>query len=480
LALLFLLPLVGLAIDASLAFVVKARLSSACDAASLAAARSLTVGLSLPEQEASARARALAFFDANFPNGYFTTRNRTRTAAVAETGFRTRTVTVTASVDAPVYFMGMFGYRYMTVRAEGRASRRDINLILVLDRSSSMQASGSCAPMKTAARQFITMFANGRDRLGLIVFGASSILAFPPAQNFRTASPSMDTLIGQISCFGNTNMAQALSEAYVRLGIVNEPGALNIIVFFTDGLANGITAQFPVKMLTDTRYGYGHSPYTSTGSTYSMAPSTCQDSALRTYPTAGWAPAAKTGVLAQWSGFASTGSTAGLINPTQPLMSTTTEPAIADRAGCTFGSGTTDLDHVRRDIAYIPNTDAFGNNARCCYQTPQTFTSGAYSGFMRPDRPSSVGIASANAVDSAAQRMRNDAQLTPVIYAIGLGNPATGEQPDEVLMRRMSNDPTSPIYDNTKMEGLYVFATNNTQLSMAFYRIASEVLRIAR
>jgi hypothetical protein len=476
-ALLFLLPLVGLAIDASLAFVVKARLSSACDAATLAAARNLTVGLTLTEQAASAQARALAFFDANFPDGYFTTRNRTRAAAVAETGFRTRTVTVTASVDAPVYFMGMLGYQYMTVRAEGRASRRDINLILVLDRSSSMSASGSCEPMKTAARQFVTMFANDRDRLGLIAFGASSILAFPPAQNFRTASPNMDTLIGQISCFGNTNMAQALSQAYDQLVVINEPGALNIVVFFTDGLANGITAQFPIKTQADTRYGYGHSPYDSTGTQYSMAPSTCQDGGGRTYPNAAWAPAAKTGVLAQWSGFASTGTTAGLINPLQPLMSTTSEPGITDDAGCSFE---TDLQHVRRDIAYIPNQDVFGNTANCCYQATQTFTSGAYLGFMRPDKPSSVGVASANAVDSAAQRMRADTRLAPVIYTIGLGNPVTGEAPDEVLMRRMANDPTSPIYDNHKMDGLYVFAANSTQLSMAFYRIASEVLRIAR
>ena len=83
-------------------------------------------------------------------------------------------------------------------------------------------------------------------------------------------------------------------------------------------------------------------------------------------------------------------------------------------------------------------------------------------------------------MDNAAQRMRSDTRLAPVIYTIGLGNPATGEEPDEVLMRRMSNDPTSPIYDNTKQDGLYVFAANSTQLNMAFYRIASEVLRIAR
>ena len=240
LALLFVLPLVGLTIDASLAFVVKARLSAACDAASLAAARNLTVGLLLSEQEASARARALAFFDANFPDGYFTTRNRTRAAAVAETGFRTRTVTVTASVDAPVYFMAMLGYRYMTVRAEGRASRRDINLILVLDRSSSMSASGSCEPMKTAARQFVTMFANERDRLGLIVVRRVLDPRVPARAELQDRQPEHghvdrpDLLFRQ-----HQHGAGPLGRATSNWSAINEPGALNMIVFFTDGLANG-------------------------------------------------------------------------------------------------------------------------------------------------------------------------------------------------------------------------------------------------
>ncbi len=66
-------------------FVVKARLSSACDAAALAAARNLNVGLTIDEQAASATARALAFFDANFPDGFMSSE-----IAAASSGRRER------------------------------------------------------------------------------------------------------------------------------------------------------------------------------------------------------------------------------------------------------------------------------------------------------------------------------------------------------------------------------------------------------
>src|ERR1022692_2324530 len=50
------LPLVGLAIDGSILYLVQAKLSAAVDAAALAAARSLSVGLALNSQTASATA----------------------------------------------------------------------------------------------------------------------------------------------------------------------------------------------------------------------------------------------------------------------------------------------------------------------------------------------------------------------------------------------------------------------------------------
>ncbi len=475
LALVFLIPLVGLAIDASLSFVVKARLSSACDAAALAAARNLSVGLTIDEQAASAQARALAFFDANFPEHYMSSRNRIRTAAVAESGVRIRTVTVAGQVDAPIYFMGMFGYSFITIKAEGKASRRDVNLMLVLDRSGSMQDSGSCTPMKAAAQTFISMFANQRDRLGLVVFSTGSLLAFPPAMNFRTASPSMPSIVGNIVCEGWTSMAQALSEAYTEIVNINEPGALNVIVLFTDGNPTALTASYPVKRVVDTRHGYGNDGYSSTYYQYEMDPSPCKDSAGRTYTNPLWDPADKLGNIA-CSSTSLTGNTSGIFKKELASVSTNTSSyssnMISDKNGCRFSSN---LYYMRRDVAYIPNVDHYGNTTTGSYFTNlATFTSGTYAGQLRPDKPNTVTQACTNATDSAAIRIRGNTVLDPVIYTIGLGDV------DPVLLRRIANDPDSPIFDDTKMQGMYAFAEDNTQLSAAFYRIASEVLRIAR
>jgi len=156
-----LMAFVGLAIDASLAYATRARLSAAADASAIAAARSLNLGLTMAEQEASAIARARAFFAANFPDGHLLTRGLDVDVSVAETAYRTRTVTVSASVNSPAMFMRVLGFDDMTIRAEGRASRRDVNLILVLDRSGSLAQTNSCDPMKAAARNFVRQFAPG-------------------------------------------------------------------------------------------------------------------------------------------------------------------------------------------------------------------------------------------------------------------------------------------------------------------------------
>ena len=485
-------PIVGLAIDASFLYSVRARMSAGADAAALAAARALNKGETMAEQEADAIARAHAFFDSNFPDGFLETTGRQVNVVVQETAYRTRTVFVQASVDANVYFMRAMGVDSTTVSVEGKASRRDVNLILVLDRSGSMDNSGSCEPMKAAATQFVDHFANQRDRLGLITFGMTYLEAYAPSMNFKTSSPTLADVISNIDCSGGTGSAQALSKAYDELKDIDEPGTLNLVVFFTDGLPNGITASFPVKKRTDTRYGYGDDGYNSTSSTYSMLPSTCKDAQGDRYDrnynqssqhyyapdwNPNWTPADKVGTLAgQGNATDSTGYTFGVAKIQADSLWDHNEEPISDNNGCRF----TSWHKVRRDVAYIPDVDYYGNST-WGYVTPYTFSSGYYAGKIRPDRPIAAGQASKNAADNAARTMRQDPDYTVLIHSIGLGDPSGGSTPpDPDFMKRVANDPDSPAYTDAEPTGMYVFAPDNTQLSQAFARVASEILRISQ
>ena len=63
-------------------------------------------------------------------------------------------------------------------------------------------------------------------------------------------------------------------------------------------------------------------------------------------------------------------------------------------------------------------------------------------------------------------------------FAIGLGG--TGAEPiDHELLRRISNDPQSPIFDSTRPPGLYVYSPTPAQVIEAFNKVASEILRLA-
>ena len=259
---------------------------------------------------------------------------------MAESAYRTRTVRADAQVSAPTYFMRILGVNSTTLTAAGMASRRDVNMVLVLDRSSSMSA--VMTPMKAAARGFVDKFAEGRDNVGLIVFGGSSVQAFPspsptgPVSNFKTANPTVDTLISQMVNGGNTGTAQALWLAYQELVKRNEAGALNLIVFFTDGLPNGLVAEFndptTAKNLLKS----------SSGCTYRLV-----------------ANRSMLGFLSQYSGFAPTGTTAGVKILTSSTVSSVSEgPIQTNSNGCAYRSNE---DNMRQDVLKMPTLDYYGN-----------------------------------------------------------------------------------------------------------------------
>jgi hypothetical protein len=290
LSLIFILPLVGLAIDLSTLYMIRTRLSSASDAAALAAARSLSTSADVNAQVDSARSTARSFFDANFPAGFWGTKATIVTVDVAQSAERMRTVTVRASTDAPLYFFRILGHDNGHLIIDSAATRRDVNVMLILDRSGSLEQAGACDDVRENAVAFVNEFTPGRDQVGLLTFGGSYLLAYPPSANFASDSPAVVDIIQSIRCGGSTGTAQALWQGYQELVKLDQPGALNVIVFFTDGRPTALTADYPLKTLADVREDYKDKAGDKSPHEVSVPPTTCMDRASRSYPDPIWSP----------------------------------------------------------------------------------------------------------------------------------------------------------------------------------------------
>ena len=176
----------GLAVDSGRAYVVKAQLSKAVDGAALAAARSLNSG--------NPRAEAVQIFKANFPQGYLGTSSVTDPttdpnffSSTVNAASGVNVVTVTASAVLPTTFMRLANFNQVTVASTGEATRRMVDLSLVLDVSSSIGPQWSA--VRDAARTFVNSFDQNNDRLALLTFsdGAKVLDAMPSSRGFNKA-----------------------------------------------------------------------------------------------------------------------------------------------------------------------------------------------------------------------------------------------------------------------------------------------------
>jgi len=252
----------------------------------------------------------------------------------------------------------------------------------------------------------------------------------------------------------------ALWQAYGQIQALNQPGRLNVIVFFTDGNPDGITATYPVKMASDTRYIWS-SPYNQVTSPPSLCP---KNTTLN-------------GVIAQWNGDVNPGPTAGVFQTLNSSIADPSEVSIG-APGCTF-TGSAGQTAMSSDVAYIPAQDNYGN-ATTGYQTSTLFPGGSpYAGQIRPDIPTSITAASTNAADNAANRIRSDTTFNIVIYSLGLGGTVT-EPLNLDFLRRVANDPQGSSYHPAQQTGHFYYAADITQLGEAYRAMASQILRLSQ
>ena len=424
-------PLVGLSIDGGIVYFAHARLVAAVDAAALAGARSLNVGLEFSDQKANAELTAMNYFNANFPAGMLNTTlnaGNPPQALASESADHLRTVQVHGSLDVGLYFLRLLGSQTATISASASSSRRDVNLVLALDRSGSMV--GVCEIMKSDAENFVSNWTNGRDTVGLVTFmgNAKVPVDYPSTKFFKSQIPSLVDTLKTLKCGNETGSAQALSLAHQQIMSVAEPGALNVIVFFTDGVPNGYT---PGPAIAGTNPGFP----VITGNT-------CNGG----NPVVGY--------------IANSG---GIYASTPQLISSTARPQLP---GCEAGSHS----KLAKTFAYIPKQDAYGNSALLSNYSPVALNTQSQIAFSSANSDA----ISKNAADDAALKIRQDG-----IFLLTIGLDGNGGV-DGTLLKRFANDPASPIYSSAQPVGKYYYSPNAGQLGSIFNSIAAEILRISR
>jgi len=468
-----LLLFTGLAVDTGRAYVVKAQLTKAVDGAALSAARSLNSG--------SPRTEAERVFKANFPTGYLGTTAVTDPASTpgffsvntnAATGVNT--VTVTASATVPTTFMRLASFTDLTVTSSGEATRRMVDLSLVLDVSGSIGS--QWATVRDAVRNFINAFDQNSDRFALLTFGngASVLDAMPSSRGFNKTGLIADvpnTLPG-----GSTDMVEGLYRGWDELRSVptGTQSGLRIIVLFTDGASNGVPASWDAN------------------------PGTAR--ALRTwdFPKRYPDPDSQTWDQPHIDGLYDTGSYNGSntgfaysktvsnwnnYNPTNDILPAGQAPSMPVNMMSW---------HTHHRSPGIPTAFPLVTNTLTVNGVAQSAKRpmrhlGLYNAGRYPAEVFNINNAARNLVEIIADQARSDAggDYQIRIYTIGMGELVTYllgtiPEPSSDILKRMANDPSSPDHNPAQLDGKFFYAQTAADVSAAFQGIQNQILRLSK
>jgi Flp pilus assembly protein TadG len=449
----------GLAVDSGRAYLVKAQLTKAVDGAALAAARNLNSG--------NPRAEAAKVFKANFPSGYLGTAPGDPTTASdffsssvnAQSGVNT--VHVKASATLPTTFMSLGNTDNMVIGSEGEATRRMVDLSLILDVSSSI--GGKWGAVRDAARTFVSSFDQNNDRVSLILFGngAQVLDAMPSSRGFNKTKVMSD--IPNSLPGGSTNMVEGLYRGWDEVKSVpnGQQSGIRVIVLFTDGASNSVPGDYPAAA--------------------------GQPRSLRTwdFPDNGADPDNQTHANPHIDGLYH--SQTGVANPsytlTTPWNSTQVIPQVP------FLPVTSK--HFFHRSTGIPDNFPLQTNAIKVDGQPQNVRRGlrnfnAAQG-KYPAEVWNINNAARNLLEIIANAARNDAagDYEIRIYTIGMGelvryDLGTRPEKSEDILKRIANDASSPDFNQDQLEGKYYYAQTEADVMPAFQQLQSQIIRLSK
>ena len=450
----------GLAVDSGRAYVVKAQLTKAVDGAALGAARMLNSG--------NPKGEAARIFSANFPAGYLGTSSVTNPSVdagffdlqtIPSTGVNV--ITVKATAKLPTTFMRLANVDEVTVSSSSEATRRMVDLSLVLDVSSSI--GWRWPAVRDAARTFVNAFDASSDRISLLTFGNGSRVLdqMPSGRGFDKAKVVAD--VPSALPGGSTAMVEGLYRGWDELRTVpsGTQSGLRVIVLFTDGASNSVPGNYPA------------SPGVAKG--------------LRTYdfPKNAPDPDGQTWNNPQITGLydTETGASGPSYGITVANWNDTTTLAQVPYLPLTSW-------HTHKRSGGIPTSFPLQTSTLKVNGVAQSTKRGlrnwnAAAG-RYPAEVFNINNAARNLLELIANDARNDAGDYKIrIYTIGMGelvryNLGTmPEKPEEILMR-IANDPASPDFNKDQLDGKYYFAKTEADVGPAFQALQNQIIRLSK
>jgi hypothetical protein len=488
-----LFSLAGLAVDMIFTYAVKVRLVTAVDSTALGVARALGRGVNQSAQATEIGRTADMLFDANFPQQFMLTGSSPRisdgptVAGANVTAFGSvfendpdvadgmREVRLTGEVMVPMFFFRIFGVDHLTVRAAAKAARRDVNISLVLDRSASMANAGAWVPLQDAAVFFLDQFDNTTDRLSIVTYGSSAAVDLPLGTGFKTGSVGATKIRNQVvPTSAGTNAPMGLWLGLAELLANNDPNALNVIAFFTDGNPTGYTARFSVWTTSSSGRPYCPGNANLTGALLTGGNTEADVSNIY-------------GIFEQYAPYPAvySGTDVDYYLRHQPgnylsRLCINLTPWLGNEAEAMFNTGSC------LPATWTPDYKNPAGGSQRSFSTT-TATDGPSFTINRCD-PALFSTSSSNSTKgrhvhrtaktislNVASNARNTANELGgvIIYSIGLG------AVDPTFLRRVANDPASADFISANQtQGMYVFAPTPAQLQQAFQTVANEIFRL--
>jgi len=243
LLLIVLVGFVALGMEVGRWYLVRAELSKGVDAAALAGAKNISnpyVTVNTLVQEIGRE---------NFPPGYVETpASGAGSISFGSQVIDSKNVRVTGNVSAQAILARLFGINQIAVQAAGVGQKNEVEIMMVLDRSGSMDGT-PIRDLKRAAIGFLDFFeeTQDRDKMGLISFATGVTVNQRLTTNYVT---SMTSRINAMTATGATNAEDALDQADGPQGFTDQTGVpgdqrvQQYLIFFSDGNPTAFRGRF--------------------------------------------------------------------------------------------------------------------------------------------------------------------------------------------------------------------------------------------